>query len=698
MKTRRLIFLIAGLFFVVFLSVFSTSKLSPESLPSSTFHSLSDIYNLITNNSTSTPSNAISTSSSPTATTSHSINEIYALLANLIKQEDIKTGTTILGITGNYGTLDPNYATVTPTYSSLFPNEAPGVQGYTLENIYNLIVNNATTTSGSHSFAITPAASMYTTTEIYDALINLSANLSSSTIRNGVSYLGTTGIYNLGGNCTADSDCPAGYCGWDSNQVTQLCTNGETGVDYCTVGPNCASGICSLATNLCVSGEPGTSCTLDSECVSEYCSSGNICEDPLITSRLVGYWNFDTDAGTEEPGLIFDGVDDHINTGVVGQNSVDEDLEIFLQFSTKETGRLVLLGNYNGTAAGTISLELNSQAGKLRFYLADSNGLIGDLLTTQTYNDGVVYDVHYLYNGSTKTMSVVTGKETVSLTKAFSGTFGKLDSNSLLVGTDRRSANFYDQFFYRNLYIKQNSVFVRNFTPTSAGCLADSVNNTEHCNSGVGSLAYGNKPLSANDLSVSNNDGVYNGDTHISDVSSILGNSMVLDGNGDYASTSQRITKTSGKLSMSTWVNFSSLNCGGVSSCYVLGEDNGSSRNFSFYLLNGNALRFFIFQQDNTVKITDYAWVPELNRWYHLVAVANGSNISTYIDGNMVGMPVSYNGTIRDMSEEFLIGAKGSNQYYFNGLIDEVGVWNRALSQEEISGLYNGGIGSIIIQ
>ena len=38
------------------------------------------------------------------------------------------------------------------------------------------------------------------------------------------------------------------------------------------------------------------------------------------------------------------------------------------------------------------------------------------------------------------------------------------------------------------------------------------------------------------------------------------------------------------------------------------------------------------------------------------------------------------------------MGGGWNQEYYFDGLIDDIGIWNRALTQQEITDLYNGNI------
>ena len=80
-------------------------------------------------------------------------------------------------------------------------------------------------------------------------------------------------------------------------------------------------------------------------------------------------------------------------------------------------------------------------------------------------------------------------------------------------------------------------------------------------------------------------------------------------------------------------------------------------------------------------------------QWYHVV-LTRGSNsiLSIYVNGKMINS--SPCGTIQSSLSNYYFGSMvsgGSNgSYYpFQGNIDDVGFWNRALTQEEITGLYD---------
>jgi len=81
------------------------------------------------------------------------------------------------------------------------------------------------------------------------------------------------------------------------------------------------------------------------------------------------------------------------------------------------------------------------------------------------------------------------------------------------------------------------------------------------------------------------------------------------------------------------------------------------------------------------------------NQWYHVVETYNGTNLVLYVNGTLDGsMPVS--GPIITTTQPFRIGGgspPGTPPYYFKGKIDEVSLYNRALSMSEVASLYSAG-------
>ena len=109
--------------------------------------------------------------------------------------------------------------------------------------------------------------------------------------------------------------------------------------------------------------------------------------------------------------------------------------------------------------------------------------------------------------------------------------------------------------------------------------------------------------------------------------------------------------------------------------------------------------------QDNTSGVSLYVWstefrseirtssgsynvaiskVPYVNQWVHLASVYDGSSFTMYLNG-AVASSTPASGTLVPNNESAYLGYYPQYGAYFNGSIDEVRIWNRALSSCEIN-------------
>jgi len=87
--------------------------------------------------------------------------------------------------------------------------------------------------------------------------------------------------------------------------------------------------------------------------------------------------------------------------------------------------------------------------------------------------------------------------------------------------------------------------------------------------------------------------------------------------------------------------------------------------------------------------------------WHHLVATYDGSKtvggMKIYIDGSSQALTdISFGGTYAGMNNtasKVYIGGFADASPSFNGIIDEVGIWSKVLTQAEVTSLYNSGSG-----
>ena len=115
---------------------------------------------------------------------------------------------------------------------------------------------------------------------------------------------------------------------------------------------------------------------------------------------------------------------------------------------------------------------------------------------------------------------------------------------------------------------------------------------------------------------------------------------------------------------------------------YVLYRNN-STATFWFGVSTGVAGSFN--QVGNTTALV-------ANQWYHVVGVYNGTDLRLYLNGALDSTPVAETDNIGSTAESVVLGADTApnpDVEHLNGKLDDVRVYNRALSASEVSSLYN---------
>lgn len=83
------------------------------------------------------------------------------------------------------------------------------------------------------------------------------------------------------------------------------------------------------------------------------------------------------------------------------------------------------------------------------------------------------------------------------------------------------------------------------------------------------------------------------------------------------------------------------------------------------------------------------------NSWHHVVVSYDGTtshNVDFYVDGVNLNVDTGFS-TSRTFNTALITQSIGGNYQPSDSIIDEVGVWNRSLTAQEVSDLYNGGLG-----
>lgn len=80
--------------------------------------------------------------------------------------------------------------------------------------------------------------------------------------------------------------------------------------------------------------------------------------------------------------------------------------------------------------------------------------------------------------------------------------------------------------------------------------------------------------------------------------------------------------------------------------------------------------------------------VPVFEQWYHITLTYNGSILKLFVNGQLTNTK-EISGSLKINSRNFSIGSVDGSKKFFNGSIDDVRMYGKALDQTEIQAIYN---------
>ena len=193
----------------------------------------------------------------------------------------------------------------------------------------------------------------------------------------------------------------------------------------------------------------------------------------------------------------------------------------------------------------------------------------------------------------------------------------------------------------------------------------------------------------ANDASENANHGTVHGATLIEDRFGNSNSAYSFDGNNDYIITNYTPSQNLGTIfSISSWIKWNGSTGNHQRIVTKWQEGNIGSHEYALYLCGGS----------NNISLAVGSgrirseFIPTPGTWHFVTTTSNGSFAKIYIDGSLV-FEKSYNTSIVYDQEPLIIGGGGTQysmpRYIFNGVLDDIRIYNRVLSDSEISEFYN---------
>ena len=198
----------------------------------------------------------------------------------------------------------------------------------------------------------------------------------------------------------------------------------------------------------------------------------------------------------------------------------------------------------------------------------------------------------------------------------------------------------------------------------------------------------------ANDKSGNGCHGTVYGATLTADRSGNENSSYNFDGVDDYISGTMQGVNQLNESTVSTWIKYT-------------GDEGGRPYDLFFqYGTYGNHTLAYGYNYiekkldlySNCFEFTRYTSVDLNDDWINLVITDDDSITKIYVNGILVEFfdAEILNNSCFQGSYEFYIGG-GSDNQYVTGSIDEIILWSRALTEQEIQGLYTSSNGDILL-
>ena len=207
-----------------------------------------------------------------------------------------------------------------------------------------------------------------------------------------------------------------------------------------------------------------------------------------------------------------------------------------------------------------------------------------------------------------------------------------------------------------------------------------------------GLVGYWSFTGNTNDLSGNNNHGTLYGATLTSDRFGNLNSAYQFNGSSDYIDCGSGNSFALNSLSISLWFKESGSQTDGEGVLISKSTDAVGEIGYRVGFLNSGNVQFTWSRMGVTQSGTGFVeGIHQANQWSHVVAIKSNDSLLLYVDGilteTVAGMTSVFNTT-----NPFLIGKSAVMNRYFNGIIDDIRIYDHAINSSNVIALYNEGI------
>ena len=196
----------------------------------------------------------------------------------------------------------------------------------------------------------------------------------------------------------------------------------------------------------------------------------------------------------------------------------------------------------------------------------------------------------------------------------------------------------------------------------------------------------------ANDESGNGNNGVVNGATLTEDRNGVVNAAYSFDGVSNFIDVGNPVSmqNVTESYTQSGWAYYYDYSIGNNGYTFISKRQDNSGNDWATAITRSDgSIIFFADDAYYTQAIWAQTNPLSLNQWHFLTFVKSFESYSIYIDGSLVSSVVDSH-VMDGSTNNLIIGAQLAWPEYMKGSLDDIGIWNRALTDQEIQGLYIG--------
>lgn len=405
-------------------------------------------------------------------------------------------------------------------------------------------------------------------------------------------------------------------------------------------------------------------------------------------------------AGKIAQGLNFDGVDDYVNVGdIAGADGIATiTISGWVKFTSSSGGGNVLYKGQSGFDAWQL---YRTGFGRYAFGVSNAVPTVVYALSDSTFEDTKWHHVVGVYDGA----NVYVYVDGVSADSSANPLTGNIRDRSepICVGGGYGGGcmgNLNGALDDVRIYNRAlSSTEVKQLYNQGAGTKQSASGSGVSSSGLVGWWTFDGSKMSSNvsDSSGNGNHGVLLGQTSTSTVSGRIGQGLFLDGTDDNVKILTDVGDNTSALTVSAWIKLVKTDTDAVET-YVSKTKTQPTDMGMWSLARGIDDKFlFMLNVAAIDRSATAAGVTMDTKWHHVIGVYDGVSMTIYVDG-IAGAPTNITGSVFDSSPALCFGAisnfvgSSCNNSTVDGVsLDDVRIYNRALSAVEVKQLYNMG-------